>query len=89
LAPTLNLFAGEPNGRKFRAALDALAKDDSPSLPGLLLGAATDTLLPETLDAAPGLVWHKNSAAYMTVAQAEEETRREQEAKAEAAAGGM
>ncbi|EOD14649.1 hypothetical protein EMIHUDRAFT_197126 [Emiliania huxleyi CCMP1516] len=39
LAPALNLFAGsEPRGKKFRAALDTRAKDDSLGFSSLLLG---------------------------------------------------
>lgn len=66
LAPCLNLFAGEPHGKQFRGALDAMAKDESVSIGALLLGTAEATLLPETLDAPPGHVWHQHTRGYMS-----------------------
>lgn len=65
LAPALNLFAGEPRGKKFRAALDTRAKDDSLGFSSLLLGAAEDVLLPETLDSAPGYEWDHAARCYV------------------------
>ena len=49
----MNLFAGEPNGKKFRAAVDrrSKSKEDGASFGALLIGAAEESLLTETLDA--------------------------------------
>mmetsp|Transcript_62694 Transcript_62694/g.104332 ORF Transcript_62694/g.104332 Transcript_62694/m.104332 type:complete len:397 (+) Transcript_62694:160-1350(+) len=58
LAPAINLFAGEPNGKRFRAELDRRAKDSSLNLRSVLLGSAEASLLPETLDAPPGPFQH-------------------------------
>ena len=65
LAPTLNLFAGEPYGKKYRAAMDTRAKDESLTFRQLVLDAAQDCLLPETLDAPPGATWDKNNKIYL------------------------
>ena len=52
LSPALNLFTGEPFGKKYRAALDGLTKDDAETPIGdLLLRAADATLRADTLDA--------------------------------------
>ena len=40
LSPALNLFSGEPYGKKFRAAMDTRAKDETLSFSQLVLGAA-------------------------------------------------
>ena len=60
----MNLFAGEPNGKKFRAAVDRRFKEDDASFGSLLLGAAEESLLPETLDAPPGVVYDLHSKSY-------------------------
>ena len=67
LSPVMNLFAGEPNGKKFRAAVDrrSKSKEDGASFGALLLGAAEESLLAETLDAPPGVVWEKNTKSYV------------------------
>ena len=65
LSPALNLFSGEPYGKKFRAAMDTRAKDETLSFSQLVLGAAEDCLLPETLDAPPGATWDQNSKVYV------------------------
>ena len=65
LSPALNLFAGEPNGKKFRAAVDRRSKEDGDSFGALLLGAAEESLLAETLDAPPGVVWDHTARGYV------------------------
>lgn len=64
LSPLLNLFAGEPHGKQFRAAVDRRFHEEGHSFSSLLLGAAEETLLPQTLDAPPGLLWHPYSKSY-------------------------
>jgi len=69
LAPVLNLFATEPHGKQFRASIDTRAKDPSVRIDDLLLRAAEDTLMPETLDAPPGTVWHRHEGLYLPAKQ--------------------
>ena len=65
LSPCLNLFAGEPMGKKFRAKMDdKMQSGDDLSLSAVLLGAAEEALLPETLDMPPGMLWNQNSKCY-------------------------
>ena len=66
LSPCLNLFhAGEPMGTKFRARIDRLQHEDGLSFSEVLLGAAEEALLPETL-VPPGAVWNHNARCYET-----------------------
>jgi len=65
ISPCLNLFAGEPMGKKFRAQIDnRMQSGDDLSLSQVLLGSAEAALLPETLDMPPGMVWNQNSKLY-------------------------
>ena len=64
LAPAVNLFAAEPNGRKYRRAIDAHARDRSISAGDVIRRAADEALLAETLDAPPGAVWDHHEKAY-------------------------
>lgn len=64
IAPALNLFALEPNGRKFRRAVDERSKDPSLSAADVIRFAADEALLPATLDAAPGWVYDKYAREY-------------------------
>ena len=68
LAPTLNLFAGEPYGKKYRAAMDAAQKEAAAgggSISSLVLGVAEGTLRADTLDAPPGAEWDLNGKEYV------------------------
>lgn len=69
LAPALNLFAGEPNGKIFRREVDTLALDDSLSAGSVLLRSAEAALSAETLDAPPGYVWDKHEKVYKPPSQ--------------------
>ena len=64
LSPVVNLFAAEPRGKKFRAALDSLQSEDLCFSDHLM--RAADTLLPETLDACPGSRWLQSERCYAT-----------------------
>ena len=83
LSPALNLFTGEPFGKKYRAALDGLTKDDAETPIGdLLLRAADATLRADTLDAPPGVVYDQYTKEYV----AADELARAHAARAEARA---
>jgi len=65
IAPALNLFAGEPNGKTFRRVVDEIANAERTlSAADVLRRAAEQTLLPETLDAPPGARWDHRSKQY-------------------------
>ena len=64
IASAVNLFAGEPHGKQFRRAVDQHGK----GIPAaqVLLNAAEEALLPETLDAPPGHQWDHRERAYLS-----------------------
>ena len=83
LSPALNLFTGEPFGKKYRAALDGFTKDDAETPIGdLLLRAADATLRADTLDAPPGVVYDQYTKEYVPA----DELARAHAARAEARA---
>lgn len=65
LAPALNLFAGEPNGKVFRRVVDELGNDTSMGAGSILLRSAESTLSEETLEASPGYWWDHREQVYM------------------------
>ncbi len=67
VAPVVNLFAGEPNGKKFRVALDAATKKskEEVSFSSMLLGSARSTLSAETLLVSPGTQWDFRERCYL------------------------
>lgn len=65
LKPAVNLFAGEPNGRKFRRAIDASFADKSRPVGEVLWQAAHETLREDTLDAPPGYEWDTHAREYV------------------------
>lgn len=66
LAPALNLFTGEPHGKKFRRVVDEIAAADRGlSAANILRRAAAETLLDETLDAPPGAKWDHMRKVYV------------------------
>lgn len=66
MAPALNLFANEPNGKRFRRTVDEIARS-APTLSAaeLLRKAADESLRPDTLDAPPGYRWDYGSRSYV------------------------
>ena len=66
IKPAVNLFAGEPHGKSFRRAVDETAADKSIPAGQVLLRAAGQALLDETLDAPPGHLWDYTARAYVS-----------------------
>ena len=64
LAPVTNLFAAEPNGKRFRCELDARARDASATVRDVILGAAEASLSDAALDAPPGAEWDSRERRY-------------------------
>ena len=66
IAPPLNLFAGEPHGKTFRRTIDQMAAADKQrGAADMLLAAANEVLLDETLDAPPGWRWDYREKLYV------------------------
>lgn len=66
LAPPLNLFAGEPHGKAFRRTIDQMANADKQrGAADMLMSAAQEVLLDETLDAPPGWRWDHRERLYV------------------------
>lgn len=77
LKPALSLFTNEPKSKMFRRrAGELLAQKDASgesllSTAEALRRAAEEELLPQTLDAPPGTVWHSHSKEYLLPEEAQ------------------
>ena len=65
LKPAVNLFASEPNGKKFRKAVDAMAMNSAKTSGEVLRNAAQATLKASTLDAPPGFEYDRHRDEYV------------------------
>jgi tRNA-dihydrouridine synthase A len=64
IAPAVNLFSDEPNGKRFRREVERLSNDKSLSAAAVIRQSSESALRPETLDAPPGFRWDYRERAY-------------------------